>query len=397
MPPSSYSIKHFDSITKIPRTLWTSCQGHGFTSYPFLAAMEESGATHKETGWTPMPSLLYAHKTHQDTSQADKGVETLKAAVPLYSKSHSYGEFVFDHAWAHAAHNAHIPYYPKALIAAPFSPVNGPRILPSTACHAHDMRALFQTLIESITHHGLSSLHVTFLPRDQAREAEQAGCLTRYGIQYHWHNDSYASFDDFLNHMPSRKRKNIKKERHRLYQHDAHGLEIGMEHASQLSDDDWHRFYTLYIDTIERHHSYAYLPPSFFPLLAQKMPDHILVATARLEKRGALQAAALHIKDDHTLYGRYWGATRPCRGLHFELCYYQAIIYAIAHHIHTIEAGAQGIHKLLRGYQPHITYSSHYIVHPQLRQAVERFLQQERQDITQHYEALKQYAHRLTP
>ena len=377
-----YTIRDYPSVRAVPADLWRQCEcacgSSPFTRYAFLCALEASGCLDERSGWRPRPLLVY-HGTPP----------VLKAAVPFYLKAHSQGEFVFDHAWAHAAQLAGIAYYPKGLVAAPFTPVAGNRLLLSQHCQPQEQGEILRCLADFST--GLvSSMHLTFLPRSQADAAEQCGYMTRLGIQFHWQRRDCTSFDDFLDQLPSRKRKVIKKEREKAH---SHGLRIAMETPAGLTDDDWRRFYAFYRKTIAEHASFAYLTPRLFPLLAQTMPDNLLLATAR-DNKGSLQAAALHVLDSKRLYGRYWGCAAHCSFLHFELCYYQAIEYAIEHGLEAVEAGAQGGHKLLRGYEPTLTYSSHLMHHKGLHRAVGQFLQEERQSIKQAYGGLReQYTH----
>ena len=376
---SCYSIRSYGSVKDIAPEVWGSCHGtaHPVVHYGFLSALEDSGCLSQTSGWHPHPVLIY----HKQAS-------LLKAAVPLYIKEHSQGEYIFDHHWADAAHAAGIAYYPKALAASPFTPITSRRLLTTDACAEDEHPALLQALAAYTQQLHLSSLHLNFLPAEQARSAEQADYLTRLGIQFHWYNDDYRCFDDFLARLPSRKRKNIKKERQKCA---ALPLTLAMEAADTLSRQDWRRFYRFYRDTIDRHYSYAYLTEDFFPLLAQRLSKHVFLATAR-DNSGRLRAAALHLCDDKRLYGRYWGAEHDSHGLHFELCYYQAIEYAIAHRLHTVEAGAQGGHKWLRGYEPTLTYSSHYLTDKRLFEGIKTFLAFECRAITKQYHALKKQA-----
>ncbi|MBC6444946.1 MAG: N-acetyltransferase [Alphaproteobacteria bacterium GM202ARS2] len=371
-----YTVRDYSCVGAVPSALWRRCGGElsPFTSHGFLCALEASGCLDNTSGWRSRPLLIY-HGTPP----------VLKACVPFYLKAHSQGEFVFDHAWAHAAHQAGIAYYPKGLVASPFTPVAGNRLLLAEACQPHEVAPILRCLAD-FSASRVSSLHLTFLPPEQAREAENSGYLTRLGIQFHWYRRDDTCFDDFLARLPSRKRKAIKKEREKAHNH---GLRIAMESPASLTDEDWRRFYAFYRKTIDDHGSYAYLTAQLFPLLAETMPERILMATAR-DNKGVLQAGALHVRDGKRLYGRYWGCARHCAFVHFELCYYQAIAYAIEHGLDAVEAGAQGGHKLLRGYEPTLTYSSHMMHHEGLHRAVKAFLQEETRAIRQTHKSLHQ-------
>jgi uncharacterized protein len=312
----------------------------------------------------------------------------LLAAAPLYVKSHSQGEYVFDHGWAEAYARAGGRYYPKLQVAAPFTPVPGPRLLVRPGPRATEAQAaLVSALISAVESSGISSLHVTFAPRAESDLLEQVGFLTRIGVQYHWANQGYATFDDFLAALSSRKRKAIRKERTAVTDY---GLAIRAWEGAELTSAHWDAFFAFYMDTGSRKWGRPYLNREFFARIADSLRDRIVLMLA--EKDGEIVAGALNLKGPQALYGRNWGCLEDYRFLHFELCYYQAIEYAIAHQLPRVEAGAQGEHKIQRGYLPTETYSSHWIADPRLKAAISDFLDQERAYVSQEKAALDEYS-----
>lgn len=352
---------------------WDACAGDGnpFVSHAFLAALERSASVGPATGWQPAPIAI----DHPD------GI--LAGAVPAYAKSHSQGEYVFDHSWAQAWENAGGRYYPKLLIAAPFSPVPGPRLLtrdPATA------RALI-TAAETVTvSNNLSSAHANFIAPDQVALFRQAGWLIREGTQFHWSNAGYADFEDFLDALASRKRKAIRKERAAAVE----GLRILHISGDALTEAHWDAFWLFYQDTGARKWGHPYLTRAFFSEIGATMADRILLILALRDGRPI--AAALNFIGADTLYGRYWGCTEDVPFLHFELCYYQAIDAAIARGLRTVEAGAQGEHKLARGYVPVPTWSAHFIPDPGFRAAIADFLMRERAAVERQIDFLEAMA-----
>ncbi|OWK32210.1 GNAT family N-acetyltransferase [Sphingomonas mucosissima] len=361
-------------VAEIPAEQWDACAGTGnpFVSHGFLSALEESGSVSGRSGWQPVPIIV-------------DGPDGAPIAVaPAYAKSHSQGEYVFDHAWADAWERAGGSYYPKLQIAAPFTPVPGPRLLlrdPSAA------PALIAALEAVTDQHDLSSAHATFVSPDQLPAFEAARWLVREGTQFHWRNQGFATFDDFLATLASRKRKAIRKERAAAVE----GLEIRHLTGAEIGPREWDAFWTFYQDTGSRKWGRPYLTRSFFPLLGERMGDRVLLILA--ERDGIPIAGALNLIGADALYGRYWGSTEEVPFLHFELCYYQAIDAAIARGLATVEAGAQGEHKLTRGYAPVPTWSAHYIPNPGFRRAVADFLERERAAV----ELDQQFLERLTP
>ena len=334
---------------------WDRIAGtHPFVSHAFLTALEVSGSVGPGTGWTPAPILI----------EAEKG--PLAAAAPAYLKTHSQGEYVFDHGWADAWERSRASYYPKLQVAVPFTPVPGPRLLGSRP------QQLLAAIEAVALQYQLSSAHLTFLEQSEAAEAERRGWLIRHGIQYHWHNPGYREFDDFLAALASRKRKAIRKERATARQ----GLEFRALRGAEIGASEWDWMWRFYQDTGARKWGRPYLTRAFFDQIGETMGDELLLFLAY--RGGRPIAGALNIIGRHALYGRYWGAIDEVRFLHFELSYYQAIEWAIDHGLRSVQAGAQGEHKLSRGYEPVITLSAHFITDPGFRRAVADFLTQER-------------------
>ena len=332
--------------------------GDPFVRHRFLSLMEKSGSAIARTGWQPLHALL------------EDGGRVL-AACPLWAKSHSWGEYVFDHGWADALERAGGRYYPKLQVAVPFTPVPGPRLLSGGETEAASvLAAALATLPDRLE---LSSLHVTFCTEAEAGVLERAGFLLRQGVQYHWHNRGYRDFDDFLASLRSAKRKTMRKERQAV--RDA-GFEIEVLHGAALTPEILCGFYPFYVATVDKRWGNAYLTEGFFAGLATELRDHVVYVVAK--RRGEIVAAALNLWGEHALYGRIWGALDDSPFLHFECCYYAAIEFAILNGIARVEAGAQGRHKLLRGYEPVPTWSAHSIREPAFKSAVRRFLRQER-------------------
>ena len=351
-------------VAELPRDQWDACAGSAnpFVSWDFLTALERSGSVGEGTGWQPLPLVI------------DGPDRRIAAAVPAYGKSHSQGEYVFDHGWADAWERAGGRYYPKIQIAAPFSPVPGPRLLLRDEAFAPALIAGIETLVER---NSLSSAHATFVEADQVPLFEAAGGLIREDSQFHWTNRGYGDFGDFLADLSSEKRKNIRKERARAVA----GLDIVHLTGGALTEAHWDIFWDFYQDTGARKWGTPYLTRSFFSLLSETMADKVLLVLALREGRAI--AGALNLIGGDALYGRYWGCSEDVPNLHFELCYYQAIDIAIARGLKRVEAGAQGGHKLARGYAPEPTWSAHHIPNPGFRRAVADFLAAERAGVQQ--------------
>jgi predicted N-acyltransferase len=342
-----------------------STRGHAdnpFVSHEFLSSLEQSHSVGGRTGWQPR---------HLIAEQADG---SLVGAAPCYVKSHSQGEYVFDQGWAEAFERAGGDYYPKLQVAVPFTPVTGPRLLARPGPLASDVRgALADALCEITTASDLSSAHVTFLTETEWTALGSRGFLQRTDQQFHWANAGYATFEDFLGALASRKRKAIRRERKEAL---SAGIEVVCLTGSDLTEEIWDAFFTFYMDTGSRKWGRPYLTRDFFSIVGDKMADRILLVMAK--RAGRWIAGAINFLGADTIYGRNWGALEHHPFLHFELCYYQAIDYAIAHKFKWVEAGAQGEHKLARGYLPHTTYSAHFIANPGLRRAVAEYLARER-------------------
>jgi len=349
-------------VAGIERDAWNACAGadNPFVSWEFLAALERSGSVGGHSGWQPLPLLI------------DGADGALAACAPVYAKAHSQGEYVFDHGWADAWERAGGRYYPKLQVAAPFSPVPGPRLLLRDEALAPALIAGLEALVEQ---NGLSSAHATFVSAEQVALFESAGWLIREDSQFHWTNQGYGSFDDFLSALSSAKRKNIRKERARAVE----GLEIVHLTGAEISEAHWNAFWIFYQDTGTRKWGRPYLTRTFFSLLGEMMADRIILMLALRD--GTPIAGALNLLGADTLYGRYWGCTQEIPNLHFELCYYQAIDAAIARGLSRVEAGAQGSHKLARGYTPQPTFSAHYIPDAGFRRAVAAFVKAERESV----------------
>jgi len=351
-----------DSIAALDAGEWdalTECD-NPFVSHSFLSALEDSGSTGGRSGWTPLPLLVGADG------------EPLRGAVPAYVKEHSQGEYVFDHAWADAWHRAGGHYYPKLQISVPFTPATGPRILTQEAELALPLLRAAEMLCEQ---NGLSSAHATFIEPAQVPLFETAGWLLREDIQFHWENRDYESFEAFLGALSSRKRKDIRKERAKAQD----GVEIRHLTGDAIEPGHWDAFWEFYQDTGMRKWGTPYLTREAFALLGERMAERILLVLAFADDEPV--AGALNFIGGEALYGRYWGSLVDKPFLHFELCYYQAIDAAIALGLKRVEAGAQGGHKLARGYEPVRTVSAHYIAHEGFREAVADYLRREREGI----------------
>ena len=365
---TSITARIAEGVSSIPAADWDACAGaNPVVRHGVLAALEASGSVGPRAGWQPVPIVV-------------DGADGRPAAVaPAYAKSHSQGEYVFDHAWADAWERAGGDYYPKLQIAAPFSPVPGPRLLCRDPAAALALIAAIEAVVDQ---HGMSSAHATFVEASQLPAFEAAGWLTRAGTQFHWANHGYRSFDDFLAALASRKRKAIRKERAAAQQ----GLEIVQLSGDAITPAHWDAFWRFYQDTGSRKWGRPYLTRGFFPLLQAALGDDVLLILALRDGRPI--AGALNLIGDDALYGRYWGCTEEVPFLHFELCYYQAIDAAIARGLARVEAGAQGEHKLARGYVPVATWSAHYLPDPNFRRAVADYLARERAAIVEEQEYL---------
>ena len=352
------------AVGAIPAAEWDALAGtaNPFVSHAFLTALEDSGSVGEGTGWSPSPIVI------------EDARGTLLAAIPAYLKAHSQGEYVFDHAWADAWHRAGGRYYPKLQIAAPFTPATGPRLLLSDEAYAAPLLRAAEMLCRQ---NGLSGAHATFIAPEQRAHFERAGWLLRSDIQFHWENRGYHTFEDFLGRLSSRKRKDLRKERARAQE----GVEVRHLTGSELRPEHWDAFWQFYQDTGARKWGHPYLTRAAFDLIGERMADRVLLILAYLDV-GPI-AGALNFIGEQALYGRYWGCILDKPFLHFELCYYQAIDAAIARGLGRVEAGAQGGHKLARGYEPVRTWSAHWLADAGFREAVAEFLEREREGVAQ--------------
>ncbi|MGE3690492.1 MAG: GNAT family N-acetyltransferase [Novosphingobium sp.] len=364
MNGTGFEVRIAESVGELPAEEWDGLSGGGnpFVTHAFLSALEDSGSVGGRSGWAPAPFVI------------EHAGGRLAAALPAYVKSHSQGEYVFDQSWADAWHRAGGHYYPKLQISAPFTPATGPRVLTRDAALAVP---LLRAAEQFCAANGLSSAHATFVEPDQQALFERAGWMIRNDIQFHWENRGYGAFDDFLAALSSAKRKNLRKERAAAQA----GVEIRALTGDDIKPEHWDTFWHFYQDTGARKWGRPYLTREAFSLLGERMGDRILLILAFAD--GTPIAGALNFIGDEALYGRYWGALVDKPFLHFELCYYQAIDAAIAMGLKRVEAGAQGGHKLARGYEPVRTISAHYIVHEGFREAVAGFLQRECAGIAQ--------------
>ncbi|WP_332693069.1 GNAT family N-acetyltransferase [Devosia sp.] len=368
------------STAGIPADVWNglapSTDGRSdnpFLDHAFFLALEASGCATARTGWQPQHILL------SDDEGRPVGL------MPLFLKSHSMGEYVFDHGWADALERAGGSYYPKLQCSVPFTPATAPKLLVPSGDPAI-RAALLSTAQQLAIQRNASSAHATFLPEAEAAEIEADGWLKRLDTQFHWHNEGFASFEEFLETLSSRKRKTIRRERRDAL---AEGLTVQWLSGSDLKEHHWDAFYDFYEDTGSRKWGRPYLNREFFSRLNETMADRIVLMLAY---DGATPiAGAINFVGKDRIFGRNWGCTRDVPFLHFELCYYQAIDYAIAHKLAVVEAGAQGEHKLARGYAPATTYSVHWIAHPGLRQAVADHLERERMSVERSQELLEQF------
>jgi predicted N-acyltransferase len=357
----NYRMRIVSSLAEVGQAAWDELlaqqsEANPFLSYAFLHALHESGSACAETGWQP----------HYLTIWQD---QTLAAALPLYLKSHSYGEYVFDWAWADAYQRQGLEYYPKLLSAIPFTPVSGARLLARDDA-ARDL--LLQALLALQEQEQHSSTHILFPPQEQASALEQAGFLLRSGVQFHWRNDGYGSFEEFLSTLERKKRKNILAERRKVSEQ---GVSFRTLRGADITEADWRFFHRCYKHTYAAHYSSPYLNLDFFMRLGESMPQHLLLTVALRD--GKRVASSLVMYDADSLYGRYWGALEEIPCLHFETAYYQPLEFCIAEKITWFEGGAQGEHKMARGFLPQKTWSAHWLAHPGFYDAVEHFLQRE--------------------
>ncbi|WP_372763023.1 GNAT family N-acetyltransferase [Pseudoalteromonas sp.] len=363
---ANFSHQWFSSIKQIADTQWQRFFGdEPFTHHAFLAALEQSQCVNKATGWQPYHLAVYED-------------DTLVALAPGYLKSHSYGEYVFDWAWAEAYQQHGLAYYPKWLCGIPFSPIAGKRIAIQHSAPDRVYQYITEQLSVQCTEQGWSGWHVNFCDLTQATQLSEQQAMLRIGVQFQWFNAGFASFDDFLQTLNARKRKAIKKERAKIAQQN---ITIEWLQGTQITPDIMQLFCEFYQRTyLKRSGHLGYLNSQFFTLLHALMADKLVIMLAK--KHGAIIAATLSLIGENTLYGRYWGASEAVDSLHFELCYYQGIEFAIQHKLSCFHAGAQGEHKIARGFAPVLTYSAHHIVDDMFSHAINDYLARERQHIT---------------
>lgn len=365
-------------------------------SYPFLRseflqALEDSESACESSGWYPVHLSLQSDPSFEDKSLEDKSVEDkssennsgenqISAFMPLYLKDHSMGEYVFDHVWANAYHENGLDYYPKLVTAVPFTPSVGPRVQTDHQLTREDCTQLIDEVLNVAEDTGASSWHFLFPGTEHLKLFGDPRLLQRTGVQYQWHNRGYQTFDDFTSTMISRKRKMVRKERAAITKQ---GLNVTIQVGTEISAEIWQLFYQLYERTyIKRNGTRGYLTEEFFKQISATMPEQIAMAVAWQDKIPV--ACALYFFDDETLYGRYWGSVDEFPYLHFELCYYSGIEFAISRGIQRYDAGAQGEHKIVRGFEPVETHSLHWIKHPQFKEAIARFLVREKESIALH-------------
>jgi uncharacterized protein len=371
------SIEIYDRIADISSIDWNACAGldNPFVQHAFLNALETSGSVTPETGW------LAQHVLVKD----EEGIPT--ACAPLYLKNHSYGEYIFDWGWADAFQRAGGAYYPKLQAAIPFTPATGPRLLVKQGASDEYFEILVSAMLKIAKQHGVSSLHLTFLTKEEWKRLGNLSFMQRTSSQFHWENKNYRDFDDFLDSLISRKRKSIKKERRRVYEED---IELFCLTGDKLSEEKWDIFYGYYTDTIDRKWGRSYLTRDFFSILGETMSNLAMLVLA--EHNNTPVAGALNFLGSETIFGRNWGCSQDFKFLHFEACYYQAIEYAINNKLKWVEAGAQGPHKIQRGYLPREVYSAHWIKNDSLSAAIEGFLERERKEVDYQISELMRYS-----
>lgn len=371
------SIEIYDRIADISSTDWNACAGldNPFVQHAFLNALETSGSVTPETGWLAQHILV----------KDEEGIP--KACAPLYLKNHSYGEYIFDWGWADAFQRAGGAYYPKLQAAIPFTPATGPRLLVKQGASHDYFEILVSAMLNLAKQHGVSSLHLTFLTKEEWKRLGNLSFMQRTSSQFHWENKNYRNFDDFLDSLISRKRKSIKKERRKVYEE---GIELFCLTGDELSEEKWDIFYGYYTDTIDRKWGRSYLTRDFFSILGETMSNLAMLVLA--EHNNTPVAGALNFLGSETIFGRNWGCSQDFKFLHFEACYYQAIEYAINNKLKWVEAGAQGPHKIQRGYLPREVYSAHWIKNDSLSAAIEGFLERERKEVDYQISELMRYS-----
>ncbi len=373
----TFEISFVDSIAEIGKEAWNELVGtdNPFTRYEFLHALEQSGCTTVATGWAPHHVAVYAVKRNK--SEASR---TLQAIMPLYLKTNSWGEYVFDWSWANAYKNYGFEYYPKFVSAIPFTPSVGHRLfVREPESRVRFTKLIHDKVIEEAELIGASSWHILFPTADEHDDFERLGISSRIGSQFHWYNKGYESFDDFLNALNSRKRKSIRKERQNVREQN---IRFKISEGGEIDEHQWRNFTRFYESTYMMRGMQGYLNQEFFQILSSTMPEKLFMISA--EQDGKDIAAALFFKSSDTLFGRYWGSARDQQFLHFETCYYQGQDYCIERGLKSFDSGAQGEHKIQRGFEPIVTHSNHWIGNKGFADAIENFLKEERPHI-KHY------------
>jgi len=375
---AKYEIRVLNQVTDVPREAWDSilpASASPFMQYSFLSLLEKTGCVSEETGWKPSHLALY-----------ETGGDTLRGALPLYLKTHSYGEYVFDWSWAEAYTQAGLPYFPKALSAIPFTPVTSSRLLARSTEHQEALIAGLKQLVHELN---LSSAHLLFPLEEESRLLSDAGFLKRESVQFHWDNHDYRDFEDFLSTLTMKRRKNIKRERKHVQ-----SVGITFEHlpGESLTEEDVLFFYRCYRNTYQNHYSTPYLNQLFFQKWVQEMPRNLHLIVAKREGQTIASALLVADRNQSKVYGRYWGCLEQHPCLHFETAFYQAIEYCIHEGIQTLEGGAQGEHKMARGFMPTTVSSYHYLSDPRFQAAVARFLERERQAVGQYLDELAEHS-----
>ena len=370
---TSLEVNSVNSISKIPKETWENIVDidNPFFAYDFLLSLEKSGCTNLDTGWVPNHLIVER-----------KGA--IIAIIPNFIKYHSAGEYVFDQNWANAFINLGLNYYPKFLSAVPFTPINGDRIFYNKPLE--DIDDFFEILIKFLKKQNISSHHFNFISKSQSDIMEKSGFLTRLGLQYHWYNDNYINFDDYLDSFKLKKKKNVLKER--KYVSDQ-GIFFKIKKGNSIKIEDLHFFFKCYKNTIEKKWANQYLNFDFFKYLLQSPVKDKMVLFIAYEKQDEQIASALNFSSKDALYGRYWGCIKEIKNLHFELCYYQSIEFAIKNNLKLIESGAQGEHKIPRGYEPTVTLSNHWIKNEKISEALRKVLEYENKNVVDTIEYLK--------
>ncbi len=374
-------LKQHNALASIPAGAWNRLDGTDspFLRYEFLYALEKTNCVCPKTGWIPQHLALYEFADEPDS---------LIGAIPLYIKNHSYGEYIFDWAWANAYDRSGLNYYPKLSVAIPFTPVTGKRLLVSGNRNREAIsKLLIDGALSVAEKYQASSIHWLFTTKEESALLQQHRHLFRTGYQFHWHNNNYNNFDHFLESLSAQKRKKIKRERRQV--RDA-GITMEVITGKEIRDDHWDRFYGFYTNTIQKHGAIPYLNREFFHEIGRTMPDSVVLVFAHQDDK--VIAGSLNYKSDNTLYGRYWGSLGSYHSLHFETCYYRAIEFCIENRLTRFEAGAQGGHKLSRGFLPVEIYSAHWLDHPEFNRAVADYIEREQNDIEYQIDELNEHS-----